>query len=1573
MNCSIDNFKNTFRGLPVLNNSNQFVVTDYSERNNVIIWINKANEIVRKQGFDKSLFEITEVFGEDILTILVDNHIEYQSFVENNLRSELKNVAELNSTLDNEVMDNPVPNNFESTSLNNVNSNEYNFNQWIQTRKDLLRDLHNYKKRLVKTRGNKDKIEKTSKLIDFIKKELESYNTSSLDSLYNNISVEIQMLNELLNKAKDDPIQSANLLEVHSIKNRIETLKEITKQGNDTRETLSNNKEYEQELITKINDLENNYNNSLEELLLSILSNSELMLEHKKQAEQSGNAEQFQKLLDKIQQLLDNKNKVYSIDGGSDLISGKTFLGIESYDSVLTELIAITYNSNQIKEAGVTSIWKKKFKNAYEKITKLKINGKPINESLFEKDEFGVNTQRLINPFTGAFFQEIGKMNVFKNLFYNNTETRLNRAKAYKNWMTHLKQHSDFLQIHKIQSFVDKFNGKEDFDNYFNKYSQEERTAYEKEMREKLGDTTFEMMLEKQIENVQKFMYDYIDAEKRTYSNPLYFIEKFYSEDFLSEIETLTENNYSFDTHYLLPTYLFLLPSVNNNNFFNQDFRTLENEVNLQLGDTSTFSDFYVNAKNLIDYSVNTFKNENIDVNFNDVISLRDAVAGEILKDLSFLKRVSMQMWNLIKDLFARFYKVRFENASRDKNYNPDTDRKFNTGYNSYGHKEITEIKKLLDIKSIEELVEIGKSEGLTISDTQLVGRKRLINAIAKNRINKYVSMDLFKRIMYSTEVAQNINTRRNTQGVVSIIKDYIENIGDNAKNVKHYLNIWEAQNITKVGILDDKTSTLAKIERVRVFGKNTWLDKIFTKYNEVEKELKKTIEEEKKKVHDDFNFHHNDFHYKFNSQAETFEKITEVNGKKEVFKLSKEEIQEAYYDYLDSKLEKIGQKLRLGGIGYGLSISMFYAYLGMNYISGIKNRVAGYNQNNEAGTSGLHGFNQDDVWIARKLLRGANTMKYTQHVGVYQKHKTAQINVLKHIASELGLLENMITDLTADENDQMLISEKRVEKLNEGLTDFPLNNPEFKNQMEIFIATLMNTDITDVNGKTHKMFDKKTMSFVFNPVTMLLKDEFRTENNIANWENFTTDEEGNSPHNLLIQKFNSVKHKLHGNYNNNDKIALQSNVLGKLIATFAKWFYENLNNQYGSKKVSLTRGETDVVGRKIPFLQNKYLAGSYIVVSNISTATLLLMGAGFSLFTLGGLLTIGGGIAYHQFIIKKKIKEQKIVVKSSKNELIEAFSVYKEAGIRAIKTILSSGFVNTTEIMSEEKVKKWSYEKDHREARALLSETAQELADKINIHFYIMATITALSMIFKALKFRDDDDEEELEHNIAQLGMMINKTMNVRNELLSEVEMWGNPKKLIDMATPSVFESFVSKSLNRILFSYQEYDKGSISKEQMYYQQTWGTGNLLFGVPNVITKTFYPNDPSVSTYKDKRIYDNDRIFDFQESINNKILYTKEQREDMEYKELTTKERAKAKKIGETKLLDAGVKAWEVPVIIKDIFNISKKPADVDYKTFYEEVDWDLFEDYIDDYIRNYKEEQRNEKSPSSTSKKIID
>src|SRR5690606_4344122 len=133
-------------------------------------------------------------------------------------------------------------------------------------------------------------------------------------------------------------------------------------------------------------------------------------------------------------------------------------------------------------------------------------------------------------------------------------------------------------------------------------------------------------------------------------------------------------------------------------------------------------------------------------------------------------------------------------------------------------------------------------------------------------------------------------------------------------------------------------------------------------------------------------------------------------------------------------------------------------------------------------------------------------------------------------------------------------------------------------------------------------LFDPKTLTFPFDPDTMELKEEYRTENNIANWENFIPNKDGKADHTILATKYQVVKHKLHGNYNTDDRIALESTITGRSAIAFQKWLFENIENEWGRKDIDFVTGEVNVKGRKVVLSEHIPTLFTYVGLQNVFT-----------------------------------------------------------------------------------------------------------------------------------------------------------------------------------------------------------------------------------------------------------------------------------------------------------------------------------------------------------------------------------
>src|SRR5690606_15768277 len=161
--------------------------------------------------------------------------------------------------------------------------------------------------------------------------------------------------------------------------------------------------------------------------------------------------------------------------------------------------------------------------------------------------------------------------------------------------------------------------------------------------RAKLGDTAFELELENQINSVTDFLNDeFTTSSDKYHRNPLRYLENYYSDNFDKYDESTGD--------FLLPNYVRYIPNLNRPEFYNSEFRNIEN-MNVDV-----FKDFYTSAKHLLDYTREAARSEGVDVNFNDIIALRDNAGREAKKNLSTFGGIWLDIKSLVKNLFSEFY-----------------------------------------------------------------------------------------------------------------------------------------------------------------------------------------------------------------------------------------------------------------------------------------------------------------------------------------------------------------------------------------------------------------------------------------------------------------------------------------------------------------------------------------------------------------------------------------------------------------------------------------------------------------------------------------------------------------------------------------------------------------------------------------------------------------------------------------------------------------------------------------------------------------------------------------------------
>ena len=1530
MSCNLDSFRERF---PEVGNRNVINLTNSPKLSEIVSWVNMANTQAEEQGFNLPLYEIkyetidkilsrkanhrNETYQRKILTVNTQNLDLYQEFIRQEIMSDIEfardfneetlSAFDLDSNESNELLnaqENRVDYNYEgelfssipydAEDLSNLSEDPVNFKEWVEQREYLLDNLKTTRQKLLAQKANKNQLTQINTSIYNLEKELSEIDKDDIHNIHGSIFKEFENLQKLIEVASDrnsDPLISSTLIDNNFVRQRIENLK-YSLNDKVMSDTLVNfhrglTEEEVEILRGKLGNLEDTYEKAIPIILENIIMNNDYMYQLKsfsKQNNDKESQEQLERLEKRVQAILDPENLKQTAEGDS--LFGKGFLGAKSYDSILTEIMAITRDMNQVKEAGINNLHKKALQTSYEKLSAIthKNGGKTdyYIDSLWSKDEFGQLTNRLISPFTPQYYSKIKFINNARKEFYKTAKYSIEQSEAYEQWAETLANNVDFIEPYRLAEVAEKYANVDEFREFFEgdkAYSKEEMESYKQELINKIGQTAYDIEVKKQMNSLDNYLADGFVTEKDKYhKNPMRFIENFYTDNYNKADATTGE--------FLLPNYTTFMPNMANDSFFNKEFNKVEKEGG------EAFTQFYHAATSLLQYNHDAFASIGMDINPNDIINIQEKVGRAAMAELTSFQKVGTNMKAIWSSVWDSFYEGSHEADPSKRNDG------IRSHYNNYGESEKRKIVKYyVNEQSFDQTLakmnELGLQlpgrfqsllnntpQGKKLEQVKKYVQSQIAEAIGTKMVNKSSSLDILKRISYSNAIAESVVTRNSTLGVIGVIKDYAEK--NKLTNTLSYVETWEANNIIQPGALTG--SRLGRAEAVEW----KFLNK---RYTEIEKGLKEIYEKEIKNIEDknyfDFKAVQNitdkdsldtskkGFIYtteednpdgKYFKTSINEEGNIDENSEKEA--IGFDEIADAYEKYLRNELEKLGTRTTGGKVINGLLWNMFKHYLYFNPISGFNNRQQGKMQNNQAAASGLHDFNADHLLNARWLLTGTGTKKLMDYaglpklIGLNNTKRVQQWNILMHLVENLQLLDSVVQDVSGGEGGQF----NESGGLKEFMGDFAMNIPETHNQLELLVAIMQNPKyaIKDIDGNERLLFDPKSMTFPFDPKTMQLLPEYRTQENIEMWEKFSTTDSGNASQNVLIQKYKEVKNKLHGNYASNDKMALQSLMMGRGVTAFMKWAYENFNNQYGTKKVSLTKGEVDIKGRKIVLMERFPVMMTHMLITNVGLTGLV--GGGVGLFSGAGVLGAVGAGALLSFpviagvsslgMLTYQIVKNRQNIKMSWQDAGLSLNYANEIFLRSIKTITTSTLMNTglsrALSMKEETIdkilgtteEKWKNRSTSLKSRKMMSESAQEVADKITTYVQFGIAIQALKgMVYLLAMMNAGDDEDKLkEEYLAKLEKIegnIKFLINTRDNLALEGEKWSSPGMLADTYDQLVFGTFLSKAHTTLTETQEKIDDGTVSEFDGNYKMMVAAGGLV-GVPKKFMEMGY-------------------------------------------------------------------------------------------------------------------------------------
>jgi hypothetical protein len=286
------------------------------------------------------------------------------------------------------------------------------------------------------------------------------------------------------------------------------------------------------------------------------------------------------------------------------------------------------------------------------------------------------------------------------------------------------------------------------------------------------------------------------------------------------------------------------------------------------------------------------------------------------------------------------------------------------------------------------------------------------------------------------------------------------------------------------------------------------------------------------------------------------------------------EEVNEALLVEKDpEKIEKLEQiKKNLGkNLAASAVVDNFlnlvrFVGLSWNLSSGVNNFINGQTDNVLAASSGIY-FPSEYLDTITPM-----EMMYGNSVGLASKKKIPQnVAKAKLIMERYDLLKDASNEL------QKASTKGMLGKLSRFHPYYQLKKTEEYNQTPINIAILRDTSITDVDGNKSNVWEALEAHWddKYNQWDLRLKDDFRTKDNIANWEHAN----GNDYFEFK-NKATATITNIHGDFDPHSGMMAKSKQAGQALLMFKTWMPRQFFNRFAVEQDLLAVGKKGFKGR---------------------------------------------------------------------------------------------------------------------------------------------------------------------------------------------------------------------------------------------------------------------------------------------------------------------------------------------------------------------------------------------------------
>ncbi len=458
--------------------------------------------------------------------------------------------------------------------------------------------------------------------------------------------------------------------------------------------------------------------------------------------------------------------------------------------------------------------------------------------------------------------------------------------------------------------------------------------------------------------------------------------------------------------------------------------------------------------------------------------------------------------------------------------------------------------------------------------------------------------------------------------------------------------------------------------------------------------------------------------------------------------KEEKEQINETLKS-LQEILNKLGQKFAWGKIFEAVQGYTKFHYMGWNAKSFSTNFNAGQLSNMLAAESGRY-FSSQNLLRANRIILGS-TLKYLSQ------------NTIKTKGSKIA--SAFMEDMRILQDSSFIFQNKSLRHIRKAffkkLSPYEITrSTEYLNQSPIMISILLETEIIGKDGTKSNVFDS---TYIDKNGKRRLEDNFRTQDNVENWEELNGKEYRDTYNKIVWTIIN-----LHGNYHGLSSVMMNDNPIGKALSLFKKWLPRAAYKEWAIEQDDMAMGKKHKGRQRSQTHVTKLLGG---VFSGLT-------GAGVYTF---GWFSLPVMIGFNAFVVHR------YGISNNVNVLKESLFVVKEMLKNFIKIPLN--VISKKQIVKQSSYDMFrgSFKRNESDIEDLSDEEIKEMdeVDISNMRANIMKLSYKLSYFLLQLMvyhlYFDEDDEKD-----SPARKKYNMLMNISMQWASEANMFEDPLSLV-------------------------------------------------------------------------------------------------------------------------------------------------------------------------------------------------